>query len=217
MFSYNQISTVHNDIRKCRMITVLELRYNRLMAVPPCICQLLLERLELDSNDIQEIPAYMSSLHTLVHFSISNNHIRVVEEPSCRGLTRLKRLRMQQNELLVLPESFGCMTALEELNLSFNHLASLPQSISQLTGTSLDRLSIPLKITSAPSPATRMNHPCLYRLGSPLDPSLASHCAPRSRWRTQPLGTLANALSHRSHPTSPDLIVAGMLELSPRL
>jgi len=131
--SYNQILSVPESIKKMRFLKVLELKYNRLTEFPPSICSLLLETLELDCNDIQEIPVCAGKLVNLTFLSISNNHVRVAEEAGVLGLTNLTTLKLQQNELMILPDGFGLLTNLQYLDLSFNHLVSLPPGIAHMT------------------------------------------------------------------------------------
>ena len=108
-----QILLLPPTLRRLRCLETFEAKYNQLKAIPECICTLRLKNLYLDSNELQDIPACVGSLWWLEVLSVTNNNIRKVFDESVRGLTSLKELQLQQNELILLPDSFGCMTSLE--------------------------------------------------------------------------------------------------------
>ncbi|QZA58699.1 leucine-rich repeat domain-containing protein [Candidatus Rhabdochlamydia porcellionis] len=110
---------------------------------------------------------YLTSLPDIFHFEpfksklarldISYNNLIILPE-SFGNLQALTRLNLSHNQLTGLPESFACLTTLKYLNLSHNNFTMLPDLLGDLqTLLQLDAsynyfsLSLPMKVWNLPS------------------------------------------------------------------
>ncbi|OTF74250.1 LAP1-like protein, partial [Euroglyphus maynei] len=122
-----------------------------------------LRQLNLSDNELQSIPAAISSLHKLEELNCSKNHIlqlpdsirqckllMIVEASinplgprlpdSLTQLINLRELFLNDTFLEFLPANFGKLTRLQIVELRENHLKTLPKSINRLV--ELRRLDI---------------------------------------------------------------------------
>ncbi len=91
-----------------------------------------LERLDLRSNLIKEIPEWIGELQTIKKLYLTNNQL--IKLPNSIGnLKDLEILKIHFNELTNLPKSFGNLSSLRKANLSRNLLKELPNSMGDLT------------------------------------------------------------------------------------
>uniref|UniRef100_A0A8C2XV34 PDZ domain-containing protein n=1 Tax=Capra hircus TaxID=9925 RepID=A0A8C2XV34_CAPHI len=132
-------------------LQILELRENQLKMLPKTMNRLTqLERLDLGSNEFTEVISFflnlqfIGSLKQLTYLDISKNNIEMVEEgiSGCENLQDLllssslknvTTLKIDENQLMYLPDSIGGLVSIEELDCSVNELEALPSSIGQLT------------------------------------------------------------------------------------
>lgn len=91
-----------------------------------------LERLYLQDNALEELPAALGDLVGLTRMDLSKNRIASVPAEIGR-LANLTELDLSSNRLEALPAEFGSLRRLEWLFLFQNQLAALPVTISQLT------------------------------------------------------------------------------------
>ncbi|KAB0394705.1 hypothetical protein E2I00_014672, partial [Balaenoptera physalus] len=124
-------------------LQILELRENQLKMLPKTMNRLTqLERLDLGSNEFTEV--FIGNLKQLTYLDVSKNNIEMVEEgiSACENLQDLllssslknvTTLKIDENQLMYLPDSIGGLVSIEELDCSFNELEALPSSIGQLT------------------------------------------------------------------------------------
>ena len=90
-----------------------------------------LEILELDDNNLTNLPKEIGYLTNLVVLSLSGNELTELP-PEIGNLTNLEILRLQNNQLEKLPVEFNNLVSLEELHLGYNKLQDLP-NISNFT------------------------------------------------------------------------------------
>jgi len=107
-----------------------------------------LDRIDLSIQAMREIPlslyesvAAQSKLSYLVHVDMSRNMLeRFPEKNFCYWMTEVKRWKISQNRLRVLPEEIGYMFKMEILEADSNKLESIPSDIGKMTA--LQRLDI---------------------------------------------------------------------------
>jgi len=121
-------------------LDTLELDGQNLTELPPEIGMLAeLQVLSLSSNQLTSLPAEIGNLSKLVELAVDENCL--TELPAQIGrLTRLEILLLSHNKLRALPASIGDLVSLQALNLEHNELRTLPPEIGRLS--KLRRLSI---------------------------------------------------------------------------
>jgi Leucine-rich repeat (LRR) protein len=88
------------------VLTSLNLNRNKIVTLPRNISVLsILVSLDLDCNQLEQVPHEIGYIHTLQHLSIKNN------------------------VLISLPRSFGLLTAIKSLYLSCNNLTTIPPEL----------------------------------------------------------------------------------------
>ncbi|MFM2482065.1 leucine-rich repeat domain-containing protein [Celerinatantimonas sp. YJH-8] len=91
-----------------------------------------LEKLELDNNQISELPSEIKQLVHLTVLNISANQLTTLS-PDIGKLTQLTGLDMSGNQFTQLPPEIGRLTKLTRLDMDHNQLTQLPPEIGQLT------------------------------------------------------------------------------------
>ena len=99
-----------------------------------------LERLELQDNQLSNLPNAIGKLTQLESLDIGENRLETLPE-SIDNLTDLDYLNLRGNRLETLPESIGNLKYLEVLNLGNNNLKTIPASIGNLSSLSTLDLS----------------------------------------------------------------------------
>ncbi|XP_006893410.1 PREDICTED: p53-induced protein with a death domain [Elephantulus edwardii] len=139
----------------------LDLSFNSLGTVPPCVPQLRsLDALLLSHNCLSELPETLGMLPSLTFFAASNNRLAALPT-ALGGLSTLRHLDLSENLLDTVPPEIGDLSSLTELNLASNRLQSLPGSLAGLRSLRLLLLYSNL-LTSLP--ADLIHLPLLDRL-----------------------------------------------------
>ena len=145
--------SVSPKLLQLQSLTILELSWNQLKAVPPPIFELkLLESLVLNNNDLEVLDPRIGNLgHTLKTLHLGVN--KLVSFPKEIGhLTALNSLIAPNNNISELPDSMADMISLDDIYLRYNNLTTIPKALC-----SLKRLSIisveDNRIVSLPDPA----------------------------------------------------------------
>ncbi|XP_078451828.1 volume-regulated anion channel subunit LRRC8A-like [Lampetra planeri] len=195
----NNLKTVEEIIsfQHLHRLSCLRLWYNQIAYLPIQIGLLSgLERLYLNRNKLQSIPAQLSCCRRLRHLELSRNLLTEIPR-EIRGLASLQHLALTGNKIEALPlELFECRR-LRVLMLGHNALTCLPPGIGALTSLSL------LELTGNPLeglPAELGLCPALRRAGLLVEPELlASLPADVSQHLHAPPGTAYRAGSEPYH------------------
>lgn len=109
-----------------------------------------LKRLDMQMNDLTELPKNLWKIQTLEELDFSNNQVKSIPEEII-SLSRLQTLRASNNQIQALPLKFRDLHNLKNLNLRFNPLTTdeipLPNSIQNLDLAYCGK-TIGLKITN---------------------------------------------------------------------
>lgn len=128
------LSEVIEEIIKHPKLEVkeLNLNHNQLTELPSNISKLVhLEKLYIDDNQLRDLTSELASLENLTKLSLNDNKLN--ELPSeFSSLVKLKEVYLSNNRLKKIPENFGNLLELEILYLNSNELEQLPQSFSDL-------------------------------------------------------------------------------------
>ncbi|ESO84851.1 hypothetical protein LOTGIDRAFT_221760 [Lottia gigantea] len=113
-------------------LTFLNLNGNELTQVPPEICRLgNLQFLSIDNNKIEELPVEFCALTHLIEVHLAGNRIHSL--PLEFGfLNNLERLYLLKNKIRELPESIGKCYKLRILDIAANELRIFPTEIANL-------------------------------------------------------------------------------------
>ncbi|KAL6075956.1 PPM-type phosphatase domain-containing protein [Balamuthia mandrillaris] len=153
----NLIEEIPSGISRLGELQLLDLKYNRLKALPDEFCQLKaltevtltgntiqtlpahfdgsslsnLSKLDLTQNRVEEFPQSLLTLTSLTELGLERNRLSALPE-GLSQLVNLKKLTLKDNRLKALPASLGSMPALEHLQLGDNELESLPEEVGGL-------------------------------------------------------------------------------------
>ncbi|EAY28176.1 leucine-rich repeat domain-containing protein [Microscilla marina] len=119
------------EIRQTPRITNLNLSDNQIERIPAWVTTLKnLQVLYLNNNQITNIDKLCDLPHLEV-LQLNNNQISSIPG-SIRSLTNLKRLYINNNLLVEVPTALGALTQLKQLLLAKNQLVDLPDAIGKL-------------------------------------------------------------------------------------
>ena len=111
-------------------LDTLVLLNNRLTALPAYMAQLPLQSINLSNNALEEFPAVLCDMHTLVDIDVSYNAISAV--PAAIGqLERLERLVLRGNNVSRLPAELAHLEYLVDLDVGCNALQMLGRVLEQ--------------------------------------------------------------------------------------
>ncbi|XP_063289538.1 volume-regulated anion channel subunit LRRC8A-like [Pelobates fuscus] len=123
---FNQISSIPIQIGNLETIERLYLNNNKIDYIPAqlCFCRRL-RYLDLSHNYLSNIPPEIGLLQNLQYFAVTNNHIETLP-PELFQCINLQTLNLGNNQLDSLPPRIGELTKLTELELRDNKLERLP-------------------------------------------------------------------------------------------
>ncbi len=126
-------------------LTELNLQSNNLSELPESIGQLHnLTVINLEDNNLVSLPKSIVKLQSLTALDLESNNLRCLPE-TIGKLRNLNYLGLSENNLTCLPETIGKLQNLDYLGLSENSLTRLPESIIQLKDTdTLDLFNNPI-------------------------------------------------------------------------
>ncbi|TGZ78613.1 PP2C-domain-containing protein [Ascodesmis nigricans] len=91
-----------------------------------------LRKIEFTGNECERLPPSISAASRLTYLDISNNRLEELDHASLEDHGALVALKMSNNRLRSLPNSFSRFKSLRNLHLASNHLTSFPQFICEL-------------------------------------------------------------------------------------
>lgn len=127
--SENQLVELPDAIRHCSSLLSLELRHNKLQALPPELPPNL-TYLNIRNNKVARLPNVLPA--SLEELWLERNGLVRLPAGFGHELPRLKVLMLGDNKLRSLPSTISFMVALEELDLRNNRLVSLTRGIGGL-------------------------------------------------------------------------------------
>ena len=123
------MSDVPDELAQLTELVWLSLINNRLTRFPPIPALTHLTRLNLDYNQISEVPPWIGSLVALGSLWMPGNRVeRLPAEVG--GLSELQQLNLAANSLAELPDSIGDLTLMSRLFLNGNLLSALPDRLT---------------------------------------------------------------------------------------
>ncbi|KAI4549443.1 hypothetical protein MG293_001773 [Ovis ammon polii] len=156
--SKNGVQEFPENIKCCKCLTIIEASVNPISKLPDGFTQLLnltqlylndafleflpanfgrsmhklaqLERLDLGNNEFSELPEVLDQIQNLRELWMDNNALQVL--PGVWLLKKLTTLKVDDNQLTMLPNTIGNLSLLEEFDCSCNELESLPSTIGYL-------------------------------------------------------------------------------------
>lgn len=119
-------------------LTILDLGWNKLKVLPPCVFELpVLESLIVNNNEIEELsPLIANFAKTLKTLHLGVNLLKTLPR-EIGQLSALNSLIAPNNQISHLPETMSDLTALDDIYLRHNALTSFPMVLLRL-----QRLSI---------------------------------------------------------------------------
>ncbi|CAN8003667.1 unnamed protein product [Ixodes hexagonus] len=130
----NHLKVLPKSMARLTELVRLDIGQNDFAELPEVIGSLpSLTELWCDSNRLTALPSYLGNLTKLTYLDASRNRISYVAE-EIEHLVVLSDLTLTANKLQKVPETLGsCLQSLTTLRLDDNHLATLPDSIGQLS------------------------------------------------------------------------------------
>lgn len=136
---YNDLKLLPKEISHLSSLKVLSATGNQLQELPDTMKELEnLESLHLNENCLHELPVFLSKLQHLKILEAIANGIESWKEGFGECLLVL---RLDENNLRNLPNSFICMKNLKVLELGDNNLTSLPDDTGALSQLEILNLS----------------------------------------------------------------------------
>jgi len=91
-----------------------------------------LRKIEFQGNEAEKLPQSISAALRLTYLDISNNRLEELDHASLENHGSLVALKMANNRLRSLPDTFNRFKSLRSLNLSSNYLSTFPLFICDL-------------------------------------------------------------------------------------
>lgn len=115
-------------------VEVVDLSNNQFEDIPSDVlaAQLSVKKLYLHANRFTSLSDSFEHLSALTELYLGYNNISWLSPKALNGLSQLRRLELNNNELAELPTGIGNLSNLEYLNVSFNQLQTLPSTVSRL-------------------------------------------------------------------------------------
>jgi len=114
-------------------IAKLNLECNRLRRIPETLSRLTIKTLNLNSNELVNLPHCIGQMPNLKSLSVNDNRLKYLPGDITASKT-LAQLHVCNNRLMELPDDIGKIgPSLTNLWLDFNNLTALPMSFHKMT------------------------------------------------------------------------------------
>ena len=123
------VAVVLSGEKKC------DLNNGDLMTIPKgflLLCPGCVESLELQNNELTEIPDSLGALANLKTLRLSFNKLTKLPNEGMQMITNLQTLQLYDNHLTKLPDSVCALTQLKHVSVGVNRLATLPEQFGRL-------------------------------------------------------------------------------------
>ena len=113
-------------------LSKLNIECNRLRRIPETLARLTIKTLNVNSNDLVNLPHCIGSMRNLVQISANDNKLKYL--PADIGESKsLEAIHVCNNRLMELPDSIGNLgKTLKHLWLDFNNLSALPMTFHKM-------------------------------------------------------------------------------------
>ncbi|OQS00723.1 cleavage induced hypothetical protein [Thraustotheca clavata] len=120
-------------IENAKSTFVIDFHWRNLTSLPIELFQLsMLQELRLTGHNFKEVPPEIALLSSLRLLNLRQNHIKVLD-PSCVGVNcQWEEFDIENNELVLLPDTLVNASKLRILRLGCNFLETLPPSLDKL-------------------------------------------------------------------------------------
>jgi Leucine-rich repeat (LRR) protein len=118
-------------ITPLKRLEFLNLARNKLVQLPNNLDLPVLDVIDLASNKLKTVPAWLFQLPNLTSIFLASNELASLPTIE-KGRNKLLFLDLSSNKIYKLPESIGGLSALKELDISDNKLLSLPKNLCEL-------------------------------------------------------------------------------------
>lgn len=174
--------SVNTEWDRAAKIPVKSLDWSRkyIVTLPPTIFTSdyasKLIKLNLDTNQLEQLPVEFGKLNHLTHLDLSSNRFSTFPL-AILDLERLQCLKMERNSLIALPQlsplknltfvsffgnrietipndCFNEMTALKHVDLALNYIPEMPDSLNHLRST-VENFFLDIEIIEKPPPKQR--------------------------------------------------------------
>ncbi|XP_066144465.1 leucine-rich repeat-containing protein 47-like [Euwallacea fornicatus] len=126
----NKIQQLSEDLTKLTKLKHLDLSCNCIVNIPDTIGSLLqLATLNLSHNKLISFPALLSNSKLAV-LDLSHNNLATFPNVCSQDMTNLSELKLQGNEIDLLPSNISTLPVLKVLDLNNNKLKALPGELS---------------------------------------------------------------------------------------
>ncbi|PKA47331.1 LRR repeats and ubiquitin-like domain-containing protein [Apostasia shenzhenica] len=128
---YNRLKALPEAIGKLKSLQVLTVRYNNIKGLPTTMAFLLnLKEVDASFNELESISESLCLATSLTKLNIGNNFANLQSLPRSIGnLEMLEGLDISNNQIRVLPDSFGMLLQLRVLHADENPLELPPRHI----------------------------------------------------------------------------------------
>jgi len=128
--AYNRLTAIHPKIGVLINLKTLHLPFTNLVELPDSIQDL--RSVNLDGNQIKEVPSCLCQMTRLVELRLNQNKLSGLPGAMAK-LVKLESLELCYNELGSVPRTIGFNTSLKTLKLAYNSLVAIPPDIGMLT------------------------------------------------------------------------------------
>lgn len=141
---------INNNKKNLNLITVLDVNFNRLTALPIEISHFTgLQKIYLAGQNIKTLPKEFCSLKKLKYIALDRNEIEEFPRVLC-DLTNLESINLSSNKIKSLPDDIKKIVKLKNLTLKNNLIKSINESLCSLKLSTLNLDKNPINRTDLP-------------------------------------------------------------------
>ncbi|MHA1987238.1 MAG: leucine-rich repeat domain-containing protein [Promethearchaeota archaeon] len=139
--NHNKLKSLPSSIGKLSSLVNLNLHGNQITSLPQSLKELkTLEVLNVGLNQLSNVPKWLGNLKSLKKLSLGGNKSLFKVEEWVDFLPSIIELNLYDNNIELLPDSFGTLDSLKILIIPNNQISTLPSSFQKLN--SLKKLDL---------------------------------------------------------------------------